>query len=116
MEVLAPDETWNIISNAEVASKEKVKGSSHFAELGDGDFWLTKFEVGPKIPSYLYNLCVGDFVYIEPKMKTRVPMKIYLRNSKKTQIDAEEFFRVVDSGIGFYEQYTSTKYPWAKYD
>ena len=116
MEVMAPDESWQIISNAEVASKEKVTGSEVFKDLGDSDFWLTKFEVGPNISSYIYNLCAGQFEIIHPKMKTRVPMKIYLRKSKETQIDAEEFFRVVDSGIGFYEKYTGTKYPWAKYD
>ena len=82
--MVAPDESWHIISNAEVSSKEKVTGSSIFAELGDTDFWLTKFEVGPKISTYIYNICAGQFEVIEPKMKTRVPMKVYLRKSKET--------------------------------
>jgi hypothetical protein len=39
-------------------------------------------------------------------------MRIFLRNSKKDDIDAQELFRVIDEGIRFFEKYTSTKYPW----
>lgn len=43
-------------------------------------------------------------------------MKIFLRESKKEDIDAKELFRVISSGIRFYEKYTGIKYPWGKYD
>ena len=41
-----------------------------------------------------------------------VPMKIYLRDSKKDNIDSNELFRVIKVGIKFYEEYTGVKYPW----
>ena len=43
-------------------------------------------------------------------------MKIYLRNSKKDNIDPNELFRVVKEGMRFYEEFTGVAYPWQKYD
>ena len=43
-------------------------------------------------------------------------MRIFLRNSKKDNIDCQELFRVIDEGIKFYESYTGVNFPWEKYD
>ena len=51
-----------------------------------------------------------------PKNEPRVPMRIFVRGSKMKYTDAEEIFRVVNSGIAFYENQMGTKFPWVKYD
>ena len=62
-------------------------------------------------------MCAGQFDVIENEdANSAVEMKIYIRNSKRNQVDAHELFRVVNIGIKFYEEFTSTKYPWEKYD
>jgi aminopeptidase N len=62
-------------------------------------------------------MCAGQFEVIENQDHTApVPMKIYLRNSKKDCIDADELFRVIKVGMRFYEEYTGVKYPFEKYD
>ena len=43
-------------------------------------------------------------------------MRIFLRSSRKDDIDAPELFRVINEGIKFMADYTSTPYPWSKYD
>ena len=42
----------------------------------------------------------------------KIPMKIFVRNSKKDNIDHQELFRVLKEGIKFYEEYLGVKYPW----
>ena len=62
-------------------------------------------------------MCAGQFDVIEnPDKNAIVPMRIYLRASKKDNIDAPELFRVINEGIKFYEEYTGVKFPWQKYD
>mmetsp|Transcript_1239 Transcript_1239/g.1434 ORF Transcript_1239/g.1434 Transcript_1239/m.1434 type:complete len:274 (-) Transcript_1239:1266-2087(-) len=83
----------------------------------EGSVWLHTFEACPPISTYIYNMCAGQYEVIEsPVQDFKVPMRIFLRKSKLECIDAPEAFRVVREGIKFYEQFTSTPYPFAKYD
>lgn len=80
-------------------------------------FWLHKFDEGPCISTYIYNLCAGQYEMIEnTDADCDIPMKIFLRNSKKDNIDGPELFRVIKEGIRFYEKFIGVKYPWQKYD
>lgn len=86
-------------------------------ELAKQSYWLHTFEQCPPISTYIYNLCAGQYSVIEnTDASAPVPMKIFLRESKKDDIDSTELFRVISSGIRFYEEYTGVKYPWGKYD
>ena len=81
------------------------------------NFWLHTFEQCPPISTYIYNLCAGEYIMIQNNDPTApVPMKVFMRESVKANMDATEMFRVVSSGIRFYEEYTGIKYPWGKYD
>ena len=83
----------------------------------DGEeFWHHEFEQCPPISTYIYNMCAGQFDVIENEDKEcEIPMRIFLRNSKKDNINAPELFRVMKVGIKFYESYTGIKFPWSKY-
>jgi aminopeptidase N len=81
------------------------------------DFWLHKFEESPPISTYIYNMCAGQFDMIcNEDIFAKIPMRIFLRNSKKEFIDAPELFRVINEGIKFYEKYTGVAFPFQKYD
>ena len=67
---------------------------------GAQEYWVHNFEQCPPISSYIYNMCAGQFEVIENENKNAVvPMKIYLRDSKKDNIDGQELFRVINEGI-----------------
>ena len=61
-------------------------------------------------------MCAGQFESIEYQSPSKVPMRVFMRDSKKDCLDAQEFMRVVDEGIKFYETYIGVEYPWTKYD
>ena len=77
------------------------------------------FNKTPKISSYLYCVCAGEYVSINCENKNaQVPMKIYLRESIKNYKYAnfEEIFNTVIEGIKYYEKLFKIKFPFSKYD
>lgn len=75
------------------------------------------FKECPKISSYIYNLCAGEYEVIPSKLPNApTPMRIFVRNSKKDYVDAEMVFKVVTEGINFYSKLFDCPFPFAKYD
>lgn len=67
--------------------------------------WLWSFEETPKISSYIYNLCAGDFAQIDNNRDDRPkPMRIFVRESKRDYVDSDLVFRVLTQGMDFYGQ------------
>lgn len=121
--ITPPAKDWHVISNAKKKSIKyirdisKVPEYAKLAENESGTCWIHIFEKGPSISCYLYNLCVGQFDMIENEdSDAQVPMRIFLRNSKREHLDHKELFRVIKEGIKFYERYTLVKFPFQKYD
>lgn len=79
---------------------------------------LTVFNKTPKISTYLFCICAGEYVIYENTVDSnfRVKLRIMLRDSLKKYSTAEEMFKVTMSGFDFYEEYFKTKYPFNKYD
>jgi len=62
-------------------------------------------------------MCAGQYdVIVDENKDAPVPMRIFLRNSKIDNIDAKEYFRVMSTGIKFYEKLIGVKFPFEKYD
>ena len=62
-------------------------------------------------------MCAGQYdVIVNEDPSAPVPMKILLRNSKINNIDAKELFRVISTGIRFFEKFIGVKFPFEKYD
>ena len=118
--MLTQSEEWKVIANGASTSIAPFDGQDQLLKNlvnSDEKFWLHKFEQCPAISTYIYNMCAGQFDVIEnPDKDAVVPMRIFLRASKRDNIDDTELFRVVNEGIKFYEEYTGVKYPWQKYD
>lgn len=84
----------------------------------DPKVWtLWDFKETPKISSYIYCLCGGEYEVIEntrPDMLTS--MRIFVRNSKKSFVDADLVFRIVTSGMKYYAALFDHTFPFDKYD
>lgn len=128
LKVLAPSEEWQVIANGKTNEIKKLESFEGFeniikvekdTEAGEGElkFWLHTFQECPPISTYIYNMCAGQYDVIKDDDATApVPMRIFLRNSKKDNIDAKEYFRVISTGIRFFEKLIGVKFPFEKYD
>jgi aminopeptidase N len=58
--------------------------------------WLWDFGDCPKISSYIYNLCAGDFTMIpNTRDDSPTPMRIFVRKTKADFVNADLVFRVL---------------------
>ena len=79
--------------------------------------WLWSFAETPSISSYIYNLCAGDYVQIDnSRSDGPTPMRIFVRDSKRANVDADLVFRVLTQGMNYYSDLFECKMPFAKYD
>lgn len=78
---------------------------------------LWDFDPTPKISTYIYNLCAGDFdVIVNERADKPTPMRIFVRNSKKDYVDADMTFRVITEGMEYYKDLFDQAFPFDKYD
>lgn len=74
------------------------------------------FKKSPRISSYLYAICAGKYAYQEKNTEGFPPMRIYMRDSLKQDLNLEEMFKVTQAGITIYKEFFGTAYPFNKYD
>ena len=67
------------------------------------------------LPAYLFALIAGEYKVIEDP-KSRVPMKIYCRQSMLEYLDSEKLFEISRQTMDFYEEHFEIDYPFDKYD
>ena len=112
--VITPDPEWKVFANSNLKTKEGSYDEAMFTKLPESTVF--EFEDSPPISSYLYGMDAGPFSYLENDKEYRVPIGIGIRQSKLKYLDHLEFFRILEASIDFYEEFFSTKFPWAKYD
>ncbi len=121
--VLAPHD-WNVISTCGLESKFAVGGSAgeewaaarakfQVSEAMVGSFGegaavsASVFPLSQPISTYLYCICAGPYVEFKPDSfgDFKVLMKLYCRKSLAKYVEKikEEWFRVSEKGITFYE-------------
>jgi aminopeptidase N len=77
--------------------------------------YIHHFKQTPPIGTYITACHAGPYNFIE-KETGKVPMKLYVRKTQASDVDAKEYFRICDAAISFYETFFSTPYPFEKYD
>ena len=80
------------------------------------NYVLHKFNVTPRISSYLFALCAGHYYCINNPIEYEVPMRIFCRESLKKSGDPLEFFKITIEGMEWYKDFFGIKYPFNKYD
>jgi|GEM_PF-1395161 len=98
--------SWHVIANSAV---KKVDSSSQL-------FHSWTFERSPKMSTYLFALCLGEYEKISPDFDTSIPMDIYVRKPLAEHVDAKRIFTTIEKGVSFYSEAFSTPYPFGKYD
>ena len=94
LQVLSPAEDWKVIANAATLKVEKtdLQGFQNLVneeeDGADQEYWLHSFEQCPPISSYIYNMCAGQFEELDYEAPSKVPMRVFLRDSKKDNLDA----------------------------
>ena len=130
LKVLSPKD-WKIIFNTLDKSKIDINDKKYkifdFPEewmnyifgrynIKDEEYRITIFEETPKLSTYLYALCLGSYYCIENKKTYPICMRIFIRESLKDYVYAEEIFKTIMEGIKWYSNYFYYDFPSNKYD
>ena len=90
-------------------------------ELIAGKYVFREFEATPAISSYLFTCIAGPydlFVSTRKPGEGYPPMRIFVRKSLKKFVApyADEFFRITECGVKYYEDIFGRKFPFSKHD
>lgn len=113
-----PAEDWKVIANSSEELVQKLANVPQdlATKIQTTDLWQYKFKRTPPISTYIYHLSAGQYSVIHNTAPSSVPMRIFCREGKVANVPSEEVFRVITEGIKYYEEFTSFKFPWEKYD
>ena len=110
---MVPDKEWKVFANG--SKKENTQDMKTF--INDKGFTQTPgkgelhmFANSPPISTYLYGMDAGPFSYVANDQEFRVPIGLGIRKSKLKFLDPREFFRLLEAGINFYEEFYGTKF------
>lgn len=74
-----------------------------------------RFAPTKPIPTYLFNLTIGDFAeYTAPHGD--IPMRLLCRQSQEPYLDEAAIFAATQKGLDFFIEYFGQPYPFEKYD
>jgi len=90
-------------------------------DLIDEKFMFREFNPTPILSTYLFACIAGPYDFFVSKRKENEgypPMRIFMRKSLKkfTAPYVDEFFRITECGIKYYEGIFGYKFPFHKYD
>ncbi len=137
LSVIAPNE-WVVLANefekfsdsltAETLNSVLQKANLNQLSKEDQAYLLTNtnvlnlnynfhsFNTTPRISSYLFALCAGQYYCINNPTQYEVPLRIFCRESLKNSGDPNEMFRITIEGMEWYKEFFGIKYPFTKYD
>lgn len=122
--VLAP-ENWIVIANQPETSNEVYTDgtlpnllSSPFMD-SPSKLWV--FSTTPRLSTYLYAICAGNYFMRKPdsSMNLVTPMRLFCRQSYQKYLGedyAQDWFEVSDHGLRFHGDLMGEKYPYDKLD
>mmetsp|Transcript_23447 Transcript_23447/g.36126 ORF Transcript_23447/g.36126 Transcript_23447/m.36126 type:complete len:131 (+) Transcript_23447:669-1061(+) len=74
------------------------------------------FEQTPKISTYLYAICAGDYAIVEDYDPMHYPQRVFIRKSLKENLDYELVFDTTKTTIDLYQKTVGQRYPFSKVD
>ena len=136
MLIVAPSD-WTVITNTSEISQTPVADDAQFKRalkrfvvspdspivtaFNGAEIVAHEYERSQPISTYLYCIVAGAFDVMEPekgKEHPTIPMKLYCRKSltQYAKDMKDDWFRVTQCGIAFYEKMFNTPYPFGKFD
>jgi aminopeptidase N len=77
---------------------------------------IVDFAQTPKISTYLFALCAGNFAVFSDNDGMYPPQRIFIKKSLALQFRSELIFCVSKQTINFYQQSFGVRYPFSKLD
>ena len=118
--IITPNE-WKVVSNAPLEKEQPIEGSlKNFIDMINYDdkmdatnYKISFFEETQILPSYLFNFVAGDFYQIDYQSSEPVDevttgdLKIFVTASlsKYAEAQKEDIFKVMITGLRFYNNY-----------
>jgi len=78
----------------------------------EGDWWVWKYRLDSRIPTYLIAFAVGDFAVKEEEYNGVLLQYVVPKGREE---DIERSFAKTKEIMAFFEEYTGVKYPYPKY-
>jgi len=123
--VLAPAK-WTVIANQRERVKKAYTPQDALPSLLSSKFKdspanIWRFQATPKISTYLYAMCAGNYFSRCPdtSMSLTTPMRLFCRRAYSdllTEEFARQWFEVSDHGLRFHGDLMGEKYPYPKLD
>lgn len=104
LKVTAP-ESWTVISAMRESSIEKTADKN--------SVWT--FPISPKMSTYAFSVIAGPFAKWESKAGN-IPLRLFARQTLAPYVQPQEWFTTTQKGLGFFQKYFATPYPYQKYD
>ena len=115
LELVVPSD-WQAVGNVPLLGEPKtLEGNKRLLRFGGTQF----------LPTYLFAFAVGPFEVIDGPVvhfgadkspEFERPLRIYVRKSKREQLDAETTFALHLNSLRWYERWLDFAYPFAKLD
>ncbi|BAJ00725.1 ERAP1-like C-terminal domain-containing protein [Shewanella violacea] len=98
--------TWLVISSVK---EQKVIDSL------ESNLW--QFPSSPKLSPHMFSLHAGPYrVWKDDTAKSKYPIRLFSRQAIADDISPQIWFKDMDKGIRFMEEYLITPYPFSKFD
>ncbi len=129
LQVIAPKE-WIVLANSfekeindfsenkiSIKNDESKKHMFLNHDISNKNYHIYNFETSPRISTYLYAICAGPYHCIKnEKYESKVPLRLFMRESLKNYGTPDEIFRVTIAGMNFYKEYFGIEFQFGKYD
>jgi aminopeptidase N len=102
LEILAPGD-WSVVSNAPLGDTLRLSGAMRW-----------RFAATDPISTYLLAFAAGP--WRQWSAETGRPFTLYARESRSSQVDADELIRLHAQGLEWLEEYFGIPHPFAKLD
>jgi len=119
--IVASPKEWNIVANNPIddEASKKLNVSEYLTTEEQANYKLEVHTRTPKISSYLYCVCGGDYQEIKcTDLYNNISMSVFARESLMPYLkeQANEIFLIHKESIKFYENYFGIPYPFGKCD
>ncbi|MEI6859135.1 MAG: aminopeptidase N [Shewanella sp.] len=76
-----------------------------------------QFPSGPKLSPHMFSLYAGPYrVWQDNTTKSKYPTRLFARQTIADEISPQFWFRDIDRGLRFMEDYLNAPYPFSKFD
>ena len=103
---------WQVVSNSPTPEPEHIGGEGDSRAV-----W--HFPTTQPLSTYITALVAGEYAVVRDTYRGEhgeIPLGLFVRESLRQHLDADELFEVTKQGFGYFETAFDMGYPFGKYD